>query len=210
MYLDNRLQVVPPGFRHPARGESAFQTDLCIFEHLEPDVVIPRVVLEFKLRLTTHDMLTYSAKAGRHKQVYPYLRYGLVTADRFIPGRFFTHNEALDFGIAAGHCVEHPEDMRILLKPVVEAEIKTSRLLENIAFGKGQITVFRHDVLVDYDASPGNQPQSPIGAIGVFRCRGRLGARAYCGGIEYYRKAIRLCFSRLPTDTTARRVTARY
>ena len=32
--------------------------------------------MEFKQGLSTHDVLTYSAKATRHKQVYPYLRYG--------------------------------------------------------------------------------------------------------------------------------------
>ena len=33
-------------------------------------VKIPRVVMEFKQGLSTHDVLTYSAKATRHKQVY--------------------------------------------------------------------------------------------------------------------------------------------
>lgn len=152
-YLDNRLQVQPRNFRHPARGDSAFQTDLCIFEQSEPDIAIPRVVLEFKMRLTTHDMLTYSAKARRHKQVYPYLRYGLVTADLLIPGRFFTHNEALDFGIAAGSYVGGSEGMLDLLKPIVKAEIDASRRPETIAFGKGQITVFRSEVLVIHPSS---------------------------------------------------------
>ena len=32
---------------------------------------IPRVVMEFKPRITTHDVIIYSAKARKHKQIYP-------------------------------------------------------------------------------------------------------------------------------------------
>ncbi|MBT4483875.1 MAG: hypothetical protein HOC71_09385, partial [Candidatus Latescibacteria bacterium] len=75
--VDNHLELkVNP--KHPKRGQSAFQTDLCVFEQIEADVNIPRVVLEFKTNISTHDVITYSAKARKHKQVYPYLRYGLV------------------------------------------------------------------------------------------------------------------------------------
>jgi len=56
------------------------------------------VVLEFKTKVTTHDVLTYSTKAEKHKTIYPYLRYGLVlSGDKYVPKRFFTHNEGLDF-----------------------------------------------------------------------------------------------------------------
>src|SRR3989344_1487695 len=94
--VNNQLElVVDP--KKPVRGQSAFQTDLCVFEKVANGAEIPRVVLEFKQGLTTHDVLTYSTKARKHKQVYPYLRYGLVIGDeQNIPGRFFTHNEALD------------------------------------------------------------------------------------------------------------------
>ena len=76
--VNNRLKVtVEP--HAPKRGQSAFETDLCVFETVGSEPVkIPRVVMEFKQGLSTHDVLTYSAKATRHKQVYPYLRYGLV------------------------------------------------------------------------------------------------------------------------------------
>jgi hypothetical protein len=102
--VDNRLSVrVQP--RKPVRGQSAFQTDLCVFEEVrfeenskDVKVQIPRVVMEFKPGLSSHDVITYSAKARKHKSVYPYLRYGLVIANETtIPGRFFIHNEALDF-----------------------------------------------------------------------------------------------------------------
>jgi len=55
--VDNRLALtVDP--RKPMRGESAFQTDLCVFEEKAPDVLIPRVVLEFKTSITTHDLIS--------------------------------------------------------------------------------------------------------------------------------------------------------
>ena len=73
--VNNRLKlVVNP--KRPTRGQSAFQTDLCIFEKVSEGVEIPRVVMEFKPDISTHDVLTYSTKARKHKQVYPYLRYG--------------------------------------------------------------------------------------------------------------------------------------
>src|SRR6266700_4249394 len=79
--------------KQPMRGDSAFQTDLCVFDQKSDGVVIPRVVLEFKTSITTHDVITYSAKARKHKQVYPYLRYGLVVLNSaVVPRRFFIHN----------------------------------------------------------------------------------------------------------------------
>src|SRR4051812_43461255 len=77
--VDNRLNIrVDP--KKPMRGQSAFQTDLCVFETIDDQTQIPRVVLEFKSNLTTHDVLIYSTKARKHKQIYPYLRYGLIVA----------------------------------------------------------------------------------------------------------------------------------
>jgi hypothetical protein len=95
--VNNQLSLTVNVTR-PARGNSAFQTDLCVFEKKTEEVSIPRVVMEFKTSITTHDVLTYSAKATKHKQVYPYLRYGIVASNETaVPGRLFTHNESLDF-----------------------------------------------------------------------------------------------------------------
>ena len=78
--VNNSLEVTINS-RKPSRGQSAFETDLCVFEQISEDLEIPRVVLEFKTKITTHDILTYSAKAGKHKNIYPYLRYGLIIAN---------------------------------------------------------------------------------------------------------------------------------
>ena len=143
--VNNALQLtVDP--KRPVRGRSAFQTDLCVFEP-RGDVRIPRVVLEFKTRITTHDVITYSAKARKHKQVYPYLRYGLVASDEVhIPGRVFTHNEALDFCIALG-AVRRP-DLAGVLGRLLKAEVRASRQLESIAYGDRRVRLFRTEVVV--------------------------------------------------------------
>src|SRR5690606_30085073 len=83
--VDDQL-AIRVNVRKPVRGNSAFETDLCVFEKRvisgnEGEIIeIPRVVLEFKTSITTHDVLTYSAKAKQHKQIYPYLRYGIIAS----------------------------------------------------------------------------------------------------------------------------------
>lgn len=131
--VDNRLEfTVKPSA--PVRGQSAFQTDLCIFERLGKSLRIPRVVLEFKASVTTHDLLTYSAKARKHKHIYPYLRYGLVASkDAVVPSKFYTHNEALDFMLAAGGVARRAAGAA--MRALIRQEIATSRSMEALIFG---------------------------------------------------------------------------
>jgi hypothetical protein len=142
--VDNRLRIrVDP--KRPSRGHAAFQTDLCIFEVLESALEIPRVVLEFKPKLSTHDVLTYSAKARRHKQIYPYLRYGVIVARyKAIPKRFFLHNEDLDFCVAAA--AFNTKELPRAVARIVTQEVRTSRQLERIAFGKTDAAVYRRSI----------------------------------------------------------------
>ncbi|MCD8378586.1 MAG: hypothetical protein LUB59_07360, partial [Candidatus Gastranaerophilales bacterium] len=52
-----------------------FETDLLVYEEVENDY-IPRVVIEVKHRtFTTHDVITYTEKAKKHKLLYPYIQY---------------------------------------------------------------------------------------------------------------------------------------
>lgn len=148
--LDNELKLVPPEdeIQKPKRGQSACQTDLCVFEDKETTVSIPRVVMEFKGCITTHDVLTYSAKARKHKQVYPYLRYGIICSEEaFVPGRVFTHNEALDFCAA----IADYKGARLseILAKLLKEEVECSRRLEAIAFGKTRTHLFRTEVMVE-------------------------------------------------------------
>ncbi|GAA0709850.1 hypothetical protein GCM10009105_10630 [Dokdonella soli] len=143
--VDNELSLtVDP--KSPRRGTSAFQTDLCVFETKRAGIVIPRVVLEFKTRITTHDVLTYSTKARKHKQVYPYLRYGLVMSEEpHIAGRVFNHNEALDFAVAVGGY--SIAAFKELLAHLLNEEIAASRELEAIFFGSAKRRLFRSAVV---------------------------------------------------------------
>ena len=144
--VNNDLKVtVDP--RKPVRGQSAFETDLCVFEQESPEVKLPRVVIEFKSKITTHDILTYSAKARKHKQIYPYLRYGLVmSALRTIPGRVFLHNEALDFALAAQGVGTHGYAKALM--EIIKREVKVSQRLEEIAFSKLNAVAFFTDVMI--------------------------------------------------------------
>jgi len=81
-----------------------YETDLLIFDIRKNGHWIPRVIVEGKLRgVTTHDALTYSAKAATHKHVHPYLRYGILLGERehyAIPVRLVKHGTYFDFMIA--------------------------------------------------------------------------------------------------------------
>jgi hypothetical protein len=81
----------------PIRGKYAFQTDILIAKD-----EVPLVVIELKSgSFSSHDVITYSWKAERHKRIYPYLRYGFVVVGLESLGRrFLTHNEAFDFAMA--------------------------------------------------------------------------------------------------------------
>lgn len=144
--VNNNLEVVSQEqVRNPKRGASAFQTDLCVFEDKTSDVSIPRVVIEFKTSITTHGVLTYSAKAMRHKQIYPYLRYGvLASGERIVPGRVFTHNDGLDFFAAVANLGS--DEFKEFFASLLQAEIASSQRLEAIAFGAVKKRLFRTEV----------------------------------------------------------------
>ena len=144
--LDRRLELSTPDTGNPKRGAAAFETDICISETLD-GIDFPRIVIEFKESVTTHDILTYSAKAGKHKQIYPCLRYGLLSsALSSIPGRFFTHNESLDFFIAAKE-YRKGEQVRTLARDLITRELKISKTLEEIHFSGKRVDYFCRDVV---------------------------------------------------------------
>jgi hypothetical protein len=144
--VDNHLNLTVD-VKSPRRGNSAFQTDLCVFEELVDETLIPRVVMEFKTSITTHDVLTYSAKASKHKQVYPYLRYGIVASgENSVPGRLFTHNQSLDF--CAGVKGLRGKPLESFLADLLRMEIEASKRLEKIAFGLCKTRLFRNEIVL--------------------------------------------------------------
>ena len=139
---DNNLNITA-NLKNPKRGDSAFQTDLCIFLK-KNDIELPKIVFEFKANLTSHDVITYSNKARRHKQIYPYLRYGLICYGLpVIPKRFFIHNEALDFCLAGTDSPEHWPDW---LGELIEEELKISDILESTIFGNEEFDFYQTNI----------------------------------------------------------------
>lgn len=130
LYLDEKLNISTLDLKKPKRGQSAFQTDICVYEKLD-GLLIPRIAIEFKTKITTHDILTYSAKAGKHKNIYPSLRYGLIASDiDHIPPRFFIHNEHIDFFIAAKKYKAGKLDD--FISKLIKDEIDLSKKLEKM------------------------------------------------------------------------------
>lgn len=94
--VNEDLEYEPSSPISPKRGALAFQTDILVSKGK-----LPLVVVEAKYNsLTTHDILVYSNKAMKHKEIYPHLRYGLVVGGfSSLPVRFFTHNQGFDFAM---------------------------------------------------------------------------------------------------------------
>lgn len=146
--LNRELKLSVVDTQNPKRGSSAFQTDICVFEKIN-ETEFPRIVIEFKTNITSHDIITYSSKAGKHKKIYPGLRYGLLASEiDIIPDRFFIHNENLDFFIAAGQ-YKKPELLNKMVKDLIENEVTTARTLEKIYFGETKFNYYRTDIVFD-------------------------------------------------------------
>jgi hypothetical protein len=147
---DNYLRI-HANLNRPKRGDYAFQTDLCIFlkkKFVGKDIEVPKIVLEFKKNPSSHDVITYSNKARRHKRIYPYLRYGLVCYGIWaIPKRFFIHNEGLDFCLATAEEPKHWPDM---LKRLIEEELQISNTLESTIFENKEFDFYRTNIEFKY------------------------------------------------------------
>ena len=125
--IDGSGNMEPPhgsDYLVPKRGKSGFQADIVI---RDKKTRVPLVVMEVKYgTFSTHDVITYSAKALRHKEIYPYLRYGFaIVGGKHINEKFFWHNVGFDFAIAFG---ERPTG-RAEVRDVVKRQVGTARAL---------------------------------------------------------------------------------
>lgn len=125
LIIDTQGNLQPSNFANPKRGQLAFQTDLLIRNDK-----VPLVVIETKFGgFSTHDVLTYSTKAMKHKEVYPYVRYGLVVGGRSkIDRKFFTHNAGFDFAVAMGNT---EDDLKELVE-IVKKQIQNAELMLDV------------------------------------------------------------------------------
>lgn len=142
--VDQRLELeVDP--KRPTRGQSAFNVDICVYEEAADGLQVPRVAVEVKTRVHTNHVITHSSRARRHKQVYPYLRYGMfVTTEATIPNRVFQHNEHLDFVLAVQELEE--EERHRTVARLIGQEVGASRRLEQIATGAADTHLYRRGV----------------------------------------------------------------
>ena len=143
VFVDENGAYTPRGPKELRRGNFAFQTDLLIKKN-----ALPLLVLELKYGgFTTHDILTYSAKALKHKEVYPYLRYGLVLGDiTRVTSKFFTHNTGFDFAMVMDD-VAKKDATRFIRE--IEKQLRSAELLLKILTKDIVVKCFSQSIEVD-------------------------------------------------------------
>ena len=116
--------------------ETAFETDLVVYEK-NNGKIIPRVIIESKVgTVTTHDAITYSHKAMYHKNVIPFVRYGIMLGAREkypLPGRLFRHGTNFDFLFSFVDYQPTEKEMDMFIQ-MLKKEIGYSHRIEEILF----------------------------------------------------------------------------
>ncbi len=114
-----------------------YETDLLVFQKIDKEKWKPRIIIEGKINsVTTHDAITYSQKASTHKNVHPYLRYGILLGNRKhypLPGRLYRHGAHFDFMLSWKAFEPTTEEWNDFLS-IVESEIKYSKKIEEMFF----------------------------------------------------------------------------
>jgi len=140
-----------PALADPITASYGYQTDLLIAEQLAGSKDwVPRVVVEFKLgKVSTHDALTYSAKAATHKNVHPYLRYGIVVGryDDAVPRRMLRHGLQFDFMLTLASEKLTSQDRNRLVR-LLRNEVEASRTLSMLLSGKSEIRLVHKKLVV--------------------------------------------------------------
>lgn len=117
------------------RQPDAFETDMAIYDEDSSGVIIPRVIIESKLgTISTHDAITYSHKAEMHKNVTPFLRYGVMLGNREsypLPGRLYRHGTNFDFMFSFVGMEPRDYEWNSFVK-LINQEAKYSRQLEEM------------------------------------------------------------------------------
>lgn len=115
-------------------NDKSFETDMVIYEKKD-NKIIPRVIIESKIGIvTTHDAITYSHKAMYHKNVIPFVRYGIILGERGtypLPGRLFRHGTNFDFLFSFINYVPTENEKQKFVE-MLKKEILYSRQIEEI------------------------------------------------------------------------------
>jgi hypothetical protein len=146
-----RNKAGEPALAEPVTTSYRYQTDLLISERLTAtEGWVPRVVVEFKLRsVSTHDALTYSAKAATHKNVHPYLRYGIVIGNYAgaVPRRLIRHGHQFDFMLTLASEKLTDADRKRLVR-LLRDEVRASRTISTLLLGKSDIRLLHRKLAV--------------------------------------------------------------
>lgn len=127
-----------PGIESWESKARSYQTDLLIYDQSTEDSWTPRLVIECKFGgISTHDILTYCTKAATHKQIHPYLRYGILIGNHTsgLDAKVAWHGMYFDFAmvwqteVASGNEWSNFMDIVIL-------EIRASRKLHAVIHDK--------------------------------------------------------------------------
>ncbi len=125
------------GELQPHYKDMKYETDILLYQDTKSGGWIPRVVIETKINsINTHDCITYSQKSATHKQVHPYLRYGIFLGNRgnkALPGRLFRHGAHFDFMLSWNRFRPVDSEWKALTS-IVRQEIKASKNLEELIF----------------------------------------------------------------------------
>ena len=125
------------GKLQPHYKDMKYETDILLYQETKSGGWIPRVVIETKVsRIGTHEAITYSQKSATHKQVHPYLRYGIFLGNRghlALPGRLFRHGAHFDFMLSWKRYRPTEPEWKALTS-IVRQEITASKKLEKLIF----------------------------------------------------------------------------
>ncbi|MBM4166767.1 MAG: hypothetical protein FJ218_07635 [Ignavibacteria bacterium] len=112
-----------------------YETDILVYEILGSNKWKPRVVIEAKIdKITTHDVITYSQKSLTHKNVHPYLRYGILIGNHGpLPGRIFRHGQHFDFMMSWKSYKSNKREWKRLIE-ILKEEIGASKTLDKLLF----------------------------------------------------------------------------
>jgi len=125
----------------PKRGQLSFQTDVLVKKDH-----IPLIVIETKYGgVSSHDVLIYSSKAIKHKEIYPYLRYGLVVGDlEVIENKFCTNKTGIDFAMV----IKDVNNLTNFVR-VVKEQLASAELLLNMLKDKHKTKIYTNVVRIE-------------------------------------------------------------
>lgn len=131
----------------PLVTTNKYETDILISDVFDDGRWIPRVIVECKMEsVTTHDALTYSAKASSHRGVHPYLRYGFLAggrADYALPARLIRHGQQFDFMISWKSMKASAAEWKSFCSLIVQ-EVEASRKLQTLLTDNRSATRVKH------------------------------------------------------------------